>query len=719
MKNRLFKSALAVTLALSMTLTVPVLAAETGETPYTQTESAENQNNEAETLTPQTTEPETDTQDSPASESETAAAENETIESDTPEASVPDSEASTPESSVPDSDTSDSKAYAADSTEAFVARLYDTLLLRPADDKGLSEWTELLENHKASGADIIKGFIDSKEFQSQNYSDTAYITVLYHALFDREPDTTGLSQWLEVLEAHLSRNYVCHGFIGSDEFRKLCKKYDILPGTLNVSGILDRNPDTTKFVYRLYKLVLSRDADDAGLSQWVDALVSNKNNAAKVVEGFIFSDEFKNKNLSDSDYIEVLYKALLDRNSDPEGKEDWISVTKTGVSRAFILNDFIGSAEFTKLCENYGISRGSIILTENRDKNKKTTEYVSLAFKKSLNRSANISDLNTWTGKLNNRTASARDFIYSLIFSDEAKPLIASNEDFIKLVYNAALFRSPSDNELSSWLSALKKQSKTSVFNDITGSAEFSALCKKWGVPNYTNGWNASSNGMYYVKDGKVLTGWQIIDGKKYYLDPSKGGVRANGWAYVDGYKLYFNDGILNQNVDSIIGRQSHYVVKVNTYTNTVTVYAKDGANGYIIPVKTMICSTGRANTPTIKGTFTIRRYGRWATLMGPVYGQYCSQIYGGYLFHSAWYYVNGNNRTLSVSEYLKLGNNASHGCVRMTVADAKWIYDNCNGSTVTVYSSADNGPFDKPARPNPVRISGDYGYDPTDPAFN
>ena len=103
---------------------------------------------------------------------------------------------------------------------------------------------------------------------------------------------------------------------------------------------------------------------------------------------------------------------------------------------------------------------------------------------------------------------------------------------------------------------------------------------------------------------------------------------------------------------------------------------------------------------------------------MGPVYGQYVSQIYNDYLFHSSWYYVNGNRRSLSVSEYRKLGANASHGCVRMTVGDSKWIFDNCNGSTVYIYSGADTDPLRRPVRPNPVVISGDWGYDPTDPAI-
>ena len=57
-------------------------------------------------------------------------------------------------------------------------------------------------------------------------------------------------------------------------------------------------------------------------------------------------------------------------------------------------------------------------------------------------------------------------------------------------------------------------------------------------------------------------------------------------------------------------------------------------------------------------------------------------------------------------------------GCVRLTVKDAKWIYENCPiGTQVEFYSSSNPGPLGKPTT---RKISGApanvRGWDPTDP---
>jgi lipoprotein-anchoring transpeptidase ErfK/SrfK len=183
-------------------------------------------------------------------------------------------------------------------------------------------------------------------------------------------------------------------------------------------------------------------------------------------------------------------------------------------------------------------------------------------------------------------------------------------------------------------------------------------------------------------------------------------------WAYANGYKFYFGkDGKRVVDVDSIIGKQDSYEIIVNKYSEIVTVYAKDGDKGYIIPVKAFICSPG-ASTPL--GTFYTPRKYRWHELMGPCWGQWVTPIYEGYLFHSVYYNSYNDNNTLSVSAYNNLGTTCSHGCVRLTSGDAKWIYDNCEvGTKVTIINKSGADPFPKPTA---YTLPSWHTWDPTDP---
>lgn len=159
------------------------------------------------------------------------------------------------------------------------------------------------------------------------------------------------------------------------------------------------------------------------------------------------------------------------------------------------------------------------------------------------------------------------------------------------------------------------------------------------------------------------------------------------------------------------------YLIKVNRSHNTVTIYEKDSNGEYITPMKAMVCSVG-ARGLTKVGTFQTKAKYRWKLLMGNVWGQYSTRIVGGILFHSVYYYENGNPATLATSEYNKLGTAASHGCIRLTVEDAKWIYDHCDvGTTVIVYDDAKNpGPLGKPEG---IKIPATVRWDPTDPSKN
>lgn len=167
------------------------------------------------------------------------------------------------------------------------------------------------------------------------------------------------------------------------------------------------------------------------------------------------------------------------------------------------------------------------------------------------------------------------------------------------------------------------------------------------------------------------------------------------------------------------------YYIKVNYGAQVVTIYGKDENGNYTVPVKAMTCSTG-TSTPTSGKYNTPGRKQKWGTLFGHtpgtyVYGQYVTDITGNILFHSVPYTVKANPSTLEYNEYDKLGTKASAGCIRLTVQDAKWIYDNvATGTTVEFYSDSNPGPLGKPSTkkissyPDNLR-----SWDPTDASSN
>ena len=162
------------------------------------------------------------------------------------------------------------------------------------------------------------------------------------------------------------------------------------------------------------------------------------------------------------------------------------------------------------------------------------------------------------------------------------------------------------------------------------------------------------------------------------------------------------------------VDEQYPYKIMVNRLANCITVYTLDEDNQYTVPYKAMICSTGGENTPL--GTFKISTKYDFKTLFYKSYGQYASRIYGSILFHSSGY-DSMNKDDLNVTDFNNLGEGVSHGCIRLTVADAKWIFDNCpSGTEVVIYDNVEIGPLGKPEA---IKVPEGTNWDPTDPDEN
>ena len=183
---------------------------------------------------------------------------------------------------------------------------------------------------------------------------------------------------------------------------------------------------------------------------------------------------------------------------------------------------------------------------------------------------------------------------------------------------------------------------------------------------------------------------------------------------------------------------QNKFYIEVNRAACVVTIYMyNDETNKYDIPVKTCsvcvgsdiwtVAGTGglhekSAYTPI--GTYSVCTNGQSVKYtMKPmhepdgstVYARWATHIVGNVYFHSIAVGTQSHYALPAVT-YNKLGRPASAGCIRMAVADAKWIYDyTSTGNTIKIVkgSTKKPGPLGKAKT---IKVKGGINYDPTDP---
>src|SRR4030042_3717884 len=130
----------------------------------------------------------------------------------------------------------------------------------------------------------------------------------------------------------------------------------------------DQTSDVSSFVTRLYQTCLDRSPDPAGLDNWVNNLISGEVTGGQAAYGFVFSEELKNKNLNNDQFLVIMYRAFFDRPADAGGYSNWMGLLNSGSSREFVFSNFVNSTEFANICAKYGIQAGTV-----KVKNKKTT----------------------------------------------------------------------------------------------------------------------------------------------------------------------------------------------------------------------------------------------------------------------------------------------------------------------------------------------------------
>ena len=246
------------------------------------------------------------------------------------------------------------------SIRGFVYRMYKTVLGREPEPEGLEAWTKALETGRYTAADLVLGFFNSGEYTRKAKKSEDIVRDCYETMLNREADKDGLEAWKKVLDVGMSSDVVCAGFVYSKEFETLAAKYGLRPGTVSLTKARDQNYERTAFVYRLYQDCLNRTPDLAGLEQWC-ATLGIGSDGTSVAKGFIFSSEYKNKLADNQEFVTMLYRTIMGRAADTAGLGSWADLLNYTATREKVLNGFMFSAEFAEKCAKAGINVGKKI----------------------------------------------------------------------------------------------------------------------------------------------------------------------------------------------------------------------------------------------------------------------------------------------------------------------------------------------------------------------
>lgn len=124
------------------------------------------------------------------------------------------------------------------------------------------------------------------------------------------------------------------------------------------------------------------------------------------------------------------------------------------------------------------------------------------------------------------------------------------------------------------------------------------------------------------------------------------------------------------------------YAIAVDKETKQVGVFT--GQKGNYVLAKQFPCATGAQRSPTPNGVYHMGARGLYFNTGTRGRCWYYTQIKGNYLFHSQIY--DRQNRPVNIIDGA-MGAAVSHGCIRLYLNDAKWLYDNMpSGTTIVVY---------------------------------
>ncbi|MFC5344873.1 DUF4214 domain-containing protein [Brevundimonas staleyi] len=233
-------------------------------------------------------------------------------------------------------------SYDVNDATTVVYRLYDAAFDRAPDVFGLADYSRAIQEGRATVQGILNIFEGSAEFQARYgaLNNEQFVREMYRFSLNREGDAAGVAQYVNALNAGTTtRAQVLGIFSESQEHREL------INAVITSRGLFVQDEQTAALA-RLYDSVFNRLPDLAGLRTYRDAL--DNGYTLKDIAGFMVgSPEFQSRfgSLTNQQFVEQIYRFVLDREGDAAGVQSYVQALNGGTSRVDIVLIFSESQE--------------------------------------------------------------------------------------------------------------------------------------------------------------------------------------------------------------------------------------------------------------------------------------------------------------------------------------------------------------------------------------
>lgn len=247
-----------------------------------------------------------------------------------------------------------------------------------------------------------------------------------------------------------------------------------------------------EFIERLYSNILGRKSDEDGIANWTKSLIECTSTGVSSSYGFVFSDEFKNRGLSNDAKVEILYLTFLNRTADTDGKKFWVDALNAGVDMEKVYEGFVMSTEFAGICSSYGISQGQMndvegmtdILARYRNLNFGITKFVARCYTEALGRQYDINGVEDWCRQIVTGNWTPRNVASGFIHSEEFVNKNTTTGEYVNVLYKTFLGRECDADGYNMWVGLINsgEWTRDQVMDGFAESTEFGGILAGFGL---------------------------------------------------------------------------------------------------------------------------------------------------------------------------------------------------------------------------------------------